>query len=295
MTIREQDLAVLRALTEAREQHEELAELLDFYHDLYEVQLEAKAVVPEPQVRDDLATSWRLEGGIPQLTFGQLDLEEESFSELVTRVGVVLCRHNPAWESMLFERSPREQVALAKEVFETWDTLTSPKPEVEKSGSEASVDQAQGMAVGFALAPYLQRASEVILPTLDLTLWSQSHCPVCGGRPNCALLEEERGARQLMCSRCNSLWPYARVGCAFCESKEKQIYYPSEDGVYRLYVCPACNDYLKTMDLRGVFREVHPVVERLLTVGMDLAAKQEGYGESRNSESDPGRDNLEMD
>ena len=35
-----------------------------------------------------------------------------------------------------------------------------------------------------------------------------------------------------------------------------------------------------------MFREVHPVVERLLTVGMDLAAKQEGYGESRNSEAD---------
>jgi FdhE protein len=295
MTIREQDLTVLRALTEAREQHEELAELLDFYHDLFEVQFEAKAVVPKPQVRDDLATRWRLEGGIPQLTFDQLDLEEESFAELVTRVGDVLCRHNPAWESMLSERSPREQVALAKEVYESWDTLTSPKPGIERSDSEASVDQPQGMAVGFALAPYLQRAAEAILPNLDLTLWSQSHCPVCGGRPNFALLEEERGARQLMCSRCNSLWPYARVGCAFCESKEKQIYYPSEDGVYRLYVCPACNDYLKTMDLRGVFREVYPVVERFLTVGMDLAAKQEGYGESRNTEADPGRDNLEMD
>ena len=295
MAIRERDLAVLRALTGAREKHEELAELLDFYHDLYQVQFEAKASLPEPQVRDDLATRWRLEGGIPQLSFGQLDVDEDFFAGLVTRVGEVLCRHNPAWESMLSERPAQEQVALAKQVFETWDTLTSPKPELERPGPETSMEQPQGLVVGFALAPYLQRASEVILPNLDLTLWSQSHCPVCGGRPNFALLEEERGARRLMCSRCNSLWPYARVGCPFCESKEKQVYYPSEDGVYRLYVCLSCNDYLKTMDLRGVFREVHPAVERLLTVGMDLAAKQEGYGESRNPDAEPRRDNPEMD
>jgi FdhE protein len=279
MAIQEPDLQVLRALTEAREQHEELADLLDFYHDLFEVQFEAKAGVPEPELRDDLATRWRLEGGIPQLTFDQLDLEAESFAKLVAQIGDVICRHNPAWESMLLERSAGEQVALARKVFETWDTLTSPKPDVEGPDSEASNDHRQGLAVGFALAPHLQRASSVILPHLDLTLWTQSYCPICGGRPNFALLEEERGARRLMCSRCNSLWPYARVGCPFCESKEKQIYYPSDDSVYRLYVCPACNDYLKTMDLRGVFREVNPVVERLLTVGMDLAAKQEGYGE----------------
>lgn len=82
-----------------------------------------------------------------------------------------------------------------------------------------------------------------------------------------------------MCSRCNSVWPYARLGCPFCASREKQSYFPSEDGVYRLYVCPACNRYLKTMDLREISREVHPEVERLLTVGMDLAAQKEGYGD----------------
>jgi len=101
---------------------------------------------------------------------------------------------------------------------------------------------------------------------------------VCGGRPNLALLEAERGARHLVCSRCNSQWPYSRVGCPFCKSKEKQTYYASPDGAHRLYVCPDCNRYLKTVDLRELHREVIPEVERLLTVGMDLAAQQEGIG-----------------
>jgi FdhE protein len=73
------------------------------------------------------------------------------------------------------------------------------------------------------------------------------------------------------------VWGYSRVGCPFCKSKEKQTYYASEEQLYRLYVCPDCHRYLKTIDLREVHREVYPEVERLVTVGMDLAAQQEGY------------------
>jgi FdhE protein len=279
MAISDQDRQILRALVAARQQHEELADLLDFYHDLYEVQYQAKAIGPEPEVRDELAMRWRLEGGIPQLTFEQLRVEPQAFAHLVAQVTETLRRHNPGWESEGEGRSPEKLVELAQEVFETWDTLTAPKtgPDKEKDGALWS-DHPIALAVGFSLAPYLQRAAEAIVPQLDLSLWVQSYCPVCGGRPNLAVLEEERGARRLMCSRCNSLWNYARVGCPFCDSKEKQSYYPSEDGVYRLYVCPNCHHYLKTIDLRGVYREVHLPVERLLTVGMDLAAQEQGYG-----------------
>jgi len=279
MTMHERDMEVLRMLTEAREHHEELADLLDFYYDLHEVQFAAKADMADVELRDDLATRWRLEGGIPQLTFDQLELEPESFAQLVNRVLIVLERHNPSWQSTPEKWAAEDLMALARQVFETWDTLTSPKPDAEGEVAKIPADYPTALAVGFALAPYLQHASAAILPCLDLTLWTQSHCPICGGRPNFALLEEEQGARRLMCSRCNALWPYSRIGCPFCGTRDKQSYYPSEDGVYRLYVCPACNRYLKTMDLRGVFRPVYPEVERLLTVGMDLAAGQEGFGD----------------
>lgn len=279
MAMSEQDQQILRALATAREQREELAELLDFYYDLYSVQYKAKAALPDPQTRDELAVRWRLEGGIPQLTFDQLSIEAGPFAHLVAQVASVLLRHNPTWQAEPEEWPPDELVALARQVFETWDTLTSPKSDAQSEGSgDASLEYPKALAVGFALAPYLQRAAELILPSLDLTFWMKSYCPICGGRPNFAVLEESRGARQLMCSRCNSLWDYQRVGCPFCHSPEQQEYYPSEDGVYRLYVCRACNNYLKTVDLRDLFREVHPVVERLLTVGMDLAAQQQGYG-----------------
>lgn len=279
MAVSEQDLQVLRALTVAREKREELADLLDFYHDLYEVQFRAKPDLPEPEARDELAARWRLEGGIPQLTFDRLGIDPLTFAELVSQVMEVLVRHNPQWGGMPADRSADELLAIAREVFETWDTLTAPRPDAEASLDGPGAEHPTALAVGFSMAPYLQRASEAILPHLDLTLWVHGHCPICGGRPNFAVLEGEKGARRLMCSRCNSMWPYARFGCPLCESKEKQQYFPSEDGVYRLYVCPDCNHYLKHMDLRGVHREIYPAVERLLTVGMDLAAHQEGYGD----------------
>ncbi|MCL7453970.1 MAG: formate dehydrogenase accessory protein FdhE [Anaerolineae bacterium] len=273
----ERDREVLEALAAARKKHEDLADLLDFYYDLYEVQFAAKVHLPDPGVRDDMAVRWRLEGGIPQLTFDQLAVELEAFAELVARIRQVLLQHNPSWELEDEGHAPEQLVSLARHVFEAWDTLTSPRVE-DGPGSEDSAQPVRpsALTVGFALAPYLQKASETILPRLDLERWVQGYCPVCGGRPNFSLLEAKRGARRLICSRCNSLWQYSRVGCPFCRSKEKQTYFASEDGVYRLYVCPDCKRYLKTIDLRDLERPVQPVVERLLTVGMDLAAQAEG-------------------
>ena len=279
MAISEKDQRVLESLKNAWDQHKELADLLDFYHDLYEVQFQAKGELPDPEIRDELAMRWRLEGGIPQLTFDQLRLEPETFSELVAKIAHVLHRYHPGWDLEYEAWEHAELIESARKVFETWDTLTGPGPgSTGETDGESQPDHAAALAVGFALAPYLQRAADEILPRLDLTSWARGHCPICGGRPNFALLDEDTGARRLMCSRCAALWSYRRVGCPFCTTEERPSYYPSDDGLHRLYVCAACKGYLKTADLRNARRLVHPVVERLLTVGMDLAAQQEGYG-----------------
>jgi len=114
---------------------------------------------------------------------------------------------------------------------------------------------------------------------VDQQRWRRGYCPVCGGAPDFATLEAEAGARHLLCSRCNSQWLYHRLGCPFCETTDhtKLVYYPSEDGVYRLYACQECQRYLKTIDLRQVGRTALLPVERLTTVAMDAAARQEGY------------------
>ncbi len=272
MTMSDQDRQVLQALTEARQQHGELGGLLDFYHDLYQVQFEAKANLPEPRPHDAPAMRRRLVEGILQLTFDQLGIEPRPFARLVDQITAVLLRHNPALEAEHHKHPAEGLVALARQVFETWDTLTSPTLDADQAGAQEGPGHPPMLAVGFALAPYLQRAAEVILPRLDLSLWTKGYCPICGGQPNLALLEQPRGARHLVCSRCDAAWAYQRVGCPFCGSEGKQTYYPSRDGAHRLYVCPDCHRYLKTVDLREIHRPVYPLVERLVLVGMDLAA-----------------------
>jgi|GEM_PF-679010 len=277
MAMSDRDCRVLQALADARQQHGELAALLDFYHDLYQVQFEAKASLPEPEVPDGPAMRRRLAESVPQLTFDQLGVEPGSFARLVAHIGAVLLRHNPAWPADRHEQpAPSEELlALARELFETWDTLTAPKLDAEgQPGVQPGPGGLPMLAVGFALAPYLQRAAEAILPRLDLSLWTKGYCPICGGRPNLALFEQSRGGRQLICSRCDGSWDYQRVGCPFCGSDKKQTYYRSQDGAHRLYLCPDCHHYLKTVDLRELQRPVYPLVERLVLVGMDLAAQQ---------------------
>jgi FdhE protein len=83
----------------------------------------------------------------------------------------------------------------------------------------------------------------------------------------------------LLCTRCSSQWTYRRLGCPFCGTHDhtKLSYYLSEDEQHRLYVCQTCSRYLKVVDLRKADRQIFLPVERVTTVGMDVAAQNEGY------------------
>ena len=52
---------------------------------------------------------------------------------------------------------------------------------------------------------------------------------------------------------------------------------PATTGAYRLNVCESCRRYIKTIDLREAAGERLLEAERVLTVGMDLAAHEAGY------------------
>ena len=101
---------------------------------------------------------------------------------------------------------------------------------------------------------------------------------MCGCWPHVSILERERGARLLHCARCDTWWSFDRVTCPFCGQTDSMLYHASKDKAHRLYVCQSCKRYLKTVDLRETTRDPDPLVERLLTVPMDLAAQEEGYG-----------------
>ncbi len=147
-----------------------------------------------------------------------------------------------------------------------------------QQGEEAGLDNnLLAFILNNALRPFLRAQAEALAPEFNDDEWYRGYCPVCGGEPDFAALEKESGARRLLCSRCDTEWHYRRIGCPFCGEEADVAYYPSDDNVYRLYVCDACRGYLKTVDQRQLAEPRPLPVERILTIPMDIAAQDAGY------------------
>jgi FdhE protein len=269
MTVAENDRRALDALEKAKARWEDLLPYLDFYADLLRLQFEFKAALTgQPGVHDETIREQRLADGVAQLTFEQLGVEAEPLAALAVRLWDTMVNYHPEWAGQRQALDPDELLALARREFEVQAPFKAPPP-ADPTPTE--------FLIRLLLSPYLQRAAEVVLPLLDLGQWRRGYCPVCGGQPHFSALRGE-GEQSLLCSRCNAEWPFSRMQCPFCGNADhsKLAYYSSEDGVYRLYVCKACRRYLKTIDLRQA--EGHVLaVEPILTVGMDLSAREEGY------------------
>lgn len=81
--------------------------------------------------------------------------------------------------------------------------------------------------------------------------WKRNYCPVCGRPPVLAVLRKEQQgrARFLVCDGCHTVWPYARVGCAYCGNQDLEkmkVLEPEGEEEMRLDVCEECHTYLKT-------------------------------------------------
>jgi len=136
-----------------------------------------------------------------------------------------------------------------------------------------------GFVVQAALKPFLSLYAEVLLPKIDQESWRRRHCPVCGGSPDFAYLDKERGARWLLCSRCDAEWLFQRLECPYCGSQDQDslAYFTDDEGLYRLYVCERCRHYLKAIDLRQAECETLLPLERFLTLDIDTQAHKDGY------------------
>ena len=268
MTISKRDQHFLTYLNEAKTRHPDLIELLAFYEQLSRAQCEFMAEVDKDSFPANRELNFsRLTEGVPQFTFEELLINREDFLRLSIRMAGIITKHMPQYGTGGGVTTDEVLLKIAQTIFE------SRKP-VVLSDAPPNVTS---LTAGLALIPYLQRACGAMVALIPQDSWERPYCPVCGGKPSFAALDKESGARSLLCSRCNAEWLFGRIGCAFCESTEKQLYYPGEDGLYRLYVCDVCKRYLKTIDLRQAGRDLYLPVECIVTVSMDIAAQEKGY------------------
>jgi FdhE protein len=205
-----------------------------------------------------------------------LELDWVAFSELYEKVCRVAAQHRPDLASdfgrlrTLLKDNPESLRAVLEGYLEN-GRLESREEEDETELLE--------FVLNHAMRPFLQAYADALGPLLKQELWQLGRCPICGGEPDLAFLDEESGARHLVCSRCDSQWVFPRVKCPFCNTSEPSdlSYFPSEDEKHRLYVCGNCKRYLKTIDLRKRRSHVLLLVERVTTVALDILARQEGY------------------
>ena len=111
--------------------------------------------------------------------------------------------------------------------------------------------------------------------------FSGSVCPVCGERPQVAVLrpEGDGGKRFLICSFCLTEWEFRRILCPICseEDYQKLPRYSAEDLVaVRVEACDTCRYYLKSVDMTVDGLAV-PVVDEVATAPLDLWAAEHGY------------------
>jgi len=282
MSINTSEERILEQLRLGREVMPEWAEVLDLQIALLEAQMETNVPAVKVQLSGEQATQRRRQG-IPLVSGRELRLDWDTFTALYRRVCQIAAAHRADLAEAfgeLAEMPDRDPEQLQSWVFHLM------------AEGKLSQDDELGLksfALTHTLRPFLRRYAQAYASLVDEGGWRRGYCPICGGEPDFASLSDrDEGARHLLCSRCDNEWLYKRLGCPFCKvaAHGKIRYYPEEKGPHRLYVCDECKRYLKTIDLRrappvqttGLRGRVLLPVERVLTMGMDVAAREKGYG-----------------
>jgi FdhE protein len=266
----------LLLLREERDKRPDLARTLDLHLALLVARAELAPEIPEGWGERARA---RLARGETALGTGDLEIDPSALCALAARVCRIAAAHQPELApdfqqigAVLGEEGVALELAMRH--FDARDAADLPSVELDPNLLD--------FVLNHALHPFLDAYRAAAAPWIEGHPEYRGRCPVCGGRPDLAALEGEAGGRRLLCSRCDAEWPYHRVGCPFCANEEAgSLGYFSAGEAHRLYVCDRCGGYLKTVDLRETWRRLPLAAERILTVGMDLAAARQGYAKTR--------------
>jgi hypothetical protein len=275
-------------LRSIRERQPELAEAVDMHLELLELQRRIQGRVPLPwiELNADIITRHNAEAR-PLLAFESIPLELTDLRLLVRQTADVLRRFG-ALDDQDYQKVQaigRDMKLLA--VVGDWyrsaaERHTVAAVPVGATASSPSGGGADPIAEVLALAmrPFLSRCAEVLQQRSDLGLWTHSHCALCGGSPDFAVITPAAD-RMLICGRCSLRWKFASLTCPYCQNSERTritsfaAHLGEHD--YRVYACDVCHRFLKAFDARRATRPVMPVVDNVATLPLDAAAIQRGY------------------
>ena len=239
------------------ERHTGTAEVLAFYRRILDFQ---KAVYEEVSARPapalDIASPFR----------EQLDV-------------VMAAKHLPGLVSLVERDGPSKLARLASK-------LAGVSPGQGRQMLDDFLAASDGDDAGpssFFARVLFQPLAENLAATqaTQLSGFSGSVCPVCGARPQVAVLhpEGEGGKRFLTCSFCVTEWEFRRILCPKCgeEDYQKLPRYSADNlAAVCLEACDTCKRYLKSVDMTVDGLAV-PLVDEIATAPLDLWATEQGY------------------
>lgn len=133
----------------------------------------------------------------------------------------------------------------------------------------------------YSLTPTLQTYAIQLKPFLDLDLWTQGYCPVCGAWPSLSELRGSDPIRYLRCSLCGSDWMYPLLHCPYCKNTDHKrlgyFFIEGNEKKDRIYVCEECKGYLKVFSVLDPIQPELLSLEDLATLQFDIVASDKGY------------------
>ena len=268
------DNKILRKLETLERSEGPLPGALELYGKLLSVQSAARSRIETPQSglsQEDI--NERIAAGRPLLEYADLSIDWSLFGDIFREVSGIISGYSKEWAESAVKaeanNAPLEKMAM--NWFEG-DGATVP-------GESDTAESLRELIIRTTFKPFLAGYAEALDGNVNHELWRRGFCPVCGGSPDLAYLDKERGSRWLLCSRCDTEWLFKRLECPYCgtQKQDNLAYFTNDKGLYRVYVCERCRHYLKTVDLRLTEDEVLLPLERFLTLDLDIQCQKNGY------------------
>jgi FdhE protein len=184
----------------------------------------------------------------------------------------------PALLSLVQQRGPSK---LAQEAAEISRASLEQQSQMLRSFL-LSTDGSEPVSNAFFARALFQPYAECLAAgTVQPAGFSASVCPICGARPQVAVLrpEGDGGKRFLVCSFCSTEWEFRRILCPVCGEVDHQKLprYSAEDfNAVRVEACDTCKYYLKSVDMTIDGLAV-PSVDEVATATLDVWAVEQGY------------------
>lgn len=271
--------AILQYLEEKEKKEGELLEPLKFYRDLLQVQSKVETILTsrlEPGLSRD-AINKRIENGIPLISFDELALDWSLLTAAFDETRAVFANHAALFNFSYPKLAElKADACLARPVLKRWFAGQKLPSTISVRGVDKKLVNS---IIHATLKPFLISHAKTLRDSIDQEKWRRSYCPICGGSPDFAFLDAERGSRWLLCSRCDTEWVFQRLQCPYCNNQDQNdlCYFSDDTGLYRLHICERCKQYIKTVDQRQAKKRVILPLERFLTLDMDRQAIDMGY------------------